>query len=195
MGEITAKTPWIPYLGVVPPHLEYFQGTMFEAVEKVAEKYPEYIAFDFMDADLQDDVNAIDQMVDEFESGCDIVYGVRSRRATDTFFKRFTAEGFYKLMSKADTVYAATCRDILANGVWDTDREVRPHWEDGTPAHTIKKFCVVNRYNLQEEFPIMCPACRDNEEKRDRTFGGCVSAPLRASHSSKYAGDRKTEGL
>ena len=48
MGEITAKTPWIPYLGVVPPHLEYFQGTMFEAVEKVAEKYPEYIAFDFM---------------------------------------------------------------------------------------------------------------------------------------------------
>ena len=58
-------------------------------------------------------------------------------------------------MSKADTVYAATCRDILANGVWDTDREVRPHWEDGTPAHTIKKFCVVNRYNLQEEFPIM----------------------------------------
>ena len=60
-----------------------------------------------MDADLQDDVNAIDQMVDEFESGCDIVYGVRSRRATDTFFKRFTAEGFYKLMRwlGADTVY------------------------------------------------------------------------------------------
>jgi hypothetical protein len=46
-------------------------------------------------------------MVDEFESGCDIVYGVRSRRATDTFFKRFTAEGFYKLMRwlGADTVY------------------------------------------------------------------------------------------
>ena len=58
-------------------------------------------------------------------------------------------------MSYADTVYAANCRDILENGVWDTDRAVRPHWEDGTPAHTIKKFCVVNRYDLRREFPIM----------------------------------------
>jgi long-chain acyl-CoA synthetase len=48
MEHTTAKTPWIPYLGVVPPHLEYFDGTMFEAVEKVAQKYPEYVAFDFM---------------------------------------------------------------------------------------------------------------------------------------------------
>lgn len=60
-----------------------------------------------MDADLQDDIHAIDEMVDRFYEGYDIVYGVRSKRATDTFFKRFTAEGFYKLMSKlgADTVY------------------------------------------------------------------------------------------
>ena len=58
-------------------------------------------------------------------------------------------------MSKADLIYLDTCRDILDNGVWDTDLPVRPHWEDGTPAHTIKKFGVVNRYNLQEEFPIM----------------------------------------
>ena len=58
-------------------------------------------------------------------------------------------------MSRADEIYIQTCRDILENGVWDTDREVRPHWEDGTPAHTIKKFCVVNRYDLREEFPIM----------------------------------------
>jgi len=58
-------------------------------------------------------------------------------------------------MSYADTVYAANCRDILENGVWDTDRAVRPHWEDGTPAHTVKKFCVVNRYDLRREFPIM----------------------------------------
>ena len=58
-------------------------------------------------------------------------------------------------MSKADLIYRQTCLDILENGVWDTDRPVRPHWEDGTPAHTIKKFGVVNRYNLQEEFPIM----------------------------------------
>ena len=58
-------------------------------------------------------------------------------------------------MSRADEIYIQTCRDILDHGVWDTDREVRPHWEDGTPAHTVKKFCVVNRYDLREEFPIM----------------------------------------
>ena len=58
-------------------------------------------------------------------------------------------------MSYADQVFIATCRDILQNGVWDTDRPVRPHWEDGTPAHTIKKFCVVNRYDLQKEFPML----------------------------------------
>lgn len=52
-----------------------------------------------MDADLQDDVDAVDAMVDRFREGCDIVYGVRSSRAADTFFKRFTAEAFYRLMS------------------------------------------------------------------------------------------------
>lgn len=41
-------------------------------------------------------------------------------------------------MSRADEIYIQTCRDILDHGVWDTDREVRPHWEDGTPAHTVK---------------------------------------------------------
>ena len=51
-----------------------------------------------MDADLQDDVNAVDGMVDAYHNGYDVVYGVRSSRKTDTFFKRFTAEGFYKLM-------------------------------------------------------------------------------------------------
>ena len=51
-----------------------------------------------MDADLQDDIDAMDRMLDEYYGGCDIVYGVRGRRATDTFFKRFTAEGFYHLM-------------------------------------------------------------------------------------------------
>ena len=60
-----------------------------------------------MDADLQDDIGAIDEMVYKFYEGYDIVYGVRSKRDTDTFFKRFTAEGFYKIMSRlgADTVY------------------------------------------------------------------------------------------
>lgn len=58
-------------------------------------------------------------------------------------------------MSYADTVYIETCRKILTEGVWDTDREVRPHWPDGTPAHTVKCFGIVNRYDLKKEFPIM----------------------------------------
>ena len=58
-------------------------------------------------------------------------------------------------MSRADQIFVENMKDILENGFWDTDLQVRPHWEDGTPAHTVKKFCIVNRYNLQEEFPIM----------------------------------------
>ena len=57
-------------------------------------------------------------------------------------------------MSYADQVFIQNCKDILANGVWDTDLEVRPRWEDGTPAHTVKKFGVVNRYDLRKEFPV-----------------------------------------
>ena len=60
-----------------------------------------------MDADLQDDVDAVDAMVDKYHEGCDIVYGVRSSRKKDTFFKRFTAEGFYRVMNAlgAETVF------------------------------------------------------------------------------------------
>ncbi|MBQ6430668.1 MAG: thymidylate synthase [Oscillospiraceae bacterium] len=58
-------------------------------------------------------------------------------------------------MSYADILYKETCKKILTEGVWDTDRAVRPHWEDGSPAHTVKCFGVVNRYDLRKEFPIM----------------------------------------
>ena len=58
-------------------------------------------------------------------------------------------------MSKADQIFIQNCKDIIENGFWDTELEVRPRWLDGTPAHTVKKFCIVNRYNLQEEFPIL----------------------------------------
>ena len=58
-------------------------------------------------------------------------------------------------MSRADEIYKATCRKILDEGVSDEGMNVRPHWEDGTPAYTRKIFGVVNRYNLAEEFPIM----------------------------------------
>ncbi len=58
-------------------------------------------------------------------------------------------------MAYADQVFRQTCLDILHNGVRDDNLTVRPHWEDGTPAHTIKKFGVVNRYDLSREFPIL----------------------------------------
>ena len=58
-------------------------------------------------------------------------------------------------MSYADQIFIENCKDILENGTWDTDLPVRPHWEDGTPAHTIKKFGMVNRYDLSREFPMM----------------------------------------
>ncbi|MBO4791275.1 MAG: thymidylate synthase [Clostridia bacterium] len=58
-------------------------------------------------------------------------------------------------MSRADEIYIETCRDILDHGFSDAGLEVRPRWDDGTPAHTVKKFCVVNRYDLREEFPLM----------------------------------------
>lgn len=58
-------------------------------------------------------------------------------------------------MSKADMIFIEMCKDILINGYSSEGQVVRPRWEDGTPAHTIKKFGVVNRYNLSEEFPIL----------------------------------------
>ena len=58
-------------------------------------------------------------------------------------------------MSKADEIFIQNMRDIIDNGVTDNEFSVRPHWADGTPAHTVKKFCVVNRYNLEEGFPVI----------------------------------------
>ena len=77
---------------------------------------------------------------------------------TDRFFKGIIQiqerTGKY-FMSRADEIFIHNCKDILTNGIWDTDLQVRPRWEDGTPAHTVKKFGVVNRYDLSEEFPIL----------------------------------------
>ena len=73
-------------------------------------------------------------------------------------------------MSYADQVFISVCRDILAEGFWDTDLPVRPRWTDGTPAHTVKKLGVVNRYDLREEFPIMT--------LRPTAFRSCVDELL-----------------
>ena len=58
-------------------------------------------------------------------------------------------------MSRADELFLKNCRDILDHGVWDTDLPVRPRCEDGSPAHTVKLFGIVDRYDLREEFPIL----------------------------------------
>ena len=58
-------------------------------------------------------------------------------------------------MSRADEIFIANCCDILENGIYDNDLSVRPRWEDGTPAHTVKRFGIVNRYDLSEEFPLL----------------------------------------
>ena len=58
-------------------------------------------------------------------------------------------------MALADKIFINTGREIIDHGVWDTQYDVRPRWADGTPAHTIKKFGIVNRYDLSKEFPII----------------------------------------
>ena len=58
-------------------------------------------------------------------------------------------------MSRADRIFVENITDIMENGFWDTELEVRPRWDDGTPAHTVKKFGIVNRYDLREELPIL----------------------------------------
>lgn len=58
-------------------------------------------------------------------------------------------------MSKADDIFVDMCTDILENGTTTEGQKVRPHWEDGTPAYTIKRFGVCNRYDLREEFPAI----------------------------------------
>ena len=58
-------------------------------------------------------------------------------------------------MSRADKIFIENVTEILNNGVWDTDMQVRPKWDDGASAHTVKKFDIVNRYDLAEEFPLL----------------------------------------
>ncbi len=58
-------------------------------------------------------------------------------------------------MSYADNIFIENCKDILKNGIWDLESEVRPEWDDGTKAHTVKRFGIVNRYDLTKEFPAI----------------------------------------
>lgn len=58
-------------------------------------------------------------------------------------------------MSYADETFIKNCKEIISEGVWDTESQVRPVWEDGSPAHTIKKFGIINHYDLSREFPVL----------------------------------------
>ena len=80
-----------------------------------------------MDADLQDDINAIDEMIQKFKQGNDVVYGVRSARKTDTAFKRLTAEGFYKVMNAlgAEVVFNHADYRLLSRRALDALEEYR----------------------------------------------------------------------
>ncbi|MDO4581725.1 MAG: thymidylate synthase [Bacillota bacterium] len=58
-------------------------------------------------------------------------------------------------MAYADQLFIENCRQIIDHGYWDSDAEVRPRWDDGSPAHSVKSFAIVNRYDLTAEFPIL----------------------------------------
>jgi thymidylate synthase len=58
-------------------------------------------------------------------------------------------------MSLADKIFIENCKNIIEDGFWDSSIAVRPKWPDGSPAHTVKKFAVINRYDLEKEFPIL----------------------------------------
>lgn len=92
------------FSGVKLAHNKGHQNALVAGLMTAKEKCDMAIS---MDADLQDDINAIDKMVEEYDAGSDIVYGVRSSRKKDTFFKRTTAQGFYKVMKSlgVDVVY------------------------------------------------------------------------------------------
>ena len=82
-------------LGIKSSRNRGHQNTLLEGLMTVKDDCDITVS---MDADLQDDIEVLDQFVKKYEEGCEIVYGVRSSRKTDTFFKRATAEGFYKLL-------------------------------------------------------------------------------------------------
>ena len=85
------------YIGICQSRNRGHQNAVLAGLMEAKDKCDITIS---IDCDGQDDMNAMDQMVDEYLAGCEVVYGVRSKRETDTWFKRTTAEGFYKLMNK-----------------------------------------------------------------------------------------------
>lgn len=93
VSQFNRESPWVE--GV---KLSHNRGHQHALLCGLMSAMPRCDAAISMDADLQDDIDALDQFVKKFQEGCDVVYGVRNKRDTDTWFKRTTAEGFYKVM-------------------------------------------------------------------------------------------------
>ena len=125
-----------------------------------------------IDCDGQDDINAMDGMVDAYRDGCDVVYGVRSKRDTDTFFKRFTAESFYKLLNAmgAEVVYNHADYRLMSARV----------------LQEFAKFKEVNLF-LRGMVPLVGFKSTSVEYKRTERLAGKSKYPLRKMLS--LAGD------
>ena len=112
--ELAAKDEH--YIGISQSRNRGHQNAVLAGLMEAKDKCDITIS---IDCDGQDDINAMDEMVDAYRDGCEVVYGVRSRRDTDTFFKRFTAEGFYHLMNflGADIVFNHADYRLLSSRV------------------------------------------------------------------------------
>ena len=117
-----------------------------------------------MDADLQDDIEACDAMIDKYYEGCDIVYGVRSARVTDTWFKRTTAEGFYKIMDRfgAKIVYNHADYRLMSKRALES----------------LSQFGEVNLF-LRGIVPQLGYRCATVEYERHERFAGESKYPLK----------------
>jgi len=126
-----------------------------------------------MDADLQDDINAIDQMINKYYEGNEIVYGVRSARKTDTFFKKTTAEGFYKFMEVlgVDIVYNHADYRLTSKRVLDE----------------LEKFEEVNLF-LRGMFPLVGFKSDVVYYERNERFAGESKYPLKKMLSFAWEG-------
>lgn len=119
-----------------------------------------------IDCDGQDDINAMDAMVDAYRDGCDVVYGVRSKRETDTFFKRFTAESFYKILNAmgAEVVFNHADYRLMSARVLEEFarfREVNLFLRGMVPLVGFKSTCVTyeRHERMAGESHYPCPKC------------------------------------
>ena len=126
-----------------------------------------------LDADLQDDINAIDLMIDEYNNGCEIVYGVRSSRKKDSFFKRTTAQGFYKFMRfmGVETVYNHADYRLMSNRALDA----------------LSEFPEVNLF-LRGIVPLVGFKSASVTYERGERFAGKSKYPLKKMFSFAFEG-------